>query len=180
MINPELLKKLRSLKEPECISLKRKEIMDIPGGISENIIFINAGLVRSFLTTSDGNEVNKTFVFDGMFHSDLYSYWRKYDSGQKIEVLEDSNIMVFKTSSLDEIMQNDNELMSLFLEYLKERHIRHERRVISLQIHSAKERYMQFISDYPHANARIPAYHIASYLGITDVSLSRIKKSLEM
>lgn len=150
----------------------------MPGDRNYELIFVNKGLLRIYYINEDGEESNKAFPDKGMFAGPLATALLGMPSRYGIQALEPTTMLATNYEDYFEILDRDpvfDRLGRKILEWvLGQRELREQ----SLLQQSAKERYLDFIEKHPDLIQRIPQYHIASYLGITEVSLSRLRKKL--
>jgi CRP/FNR family transcriptional regulator, anaerobic regulatory protein len=154
-----------------------KEVVLVNQGDHWNkIYFIERGIVRLFINTPDGQEYNKNFFLEGNFFWPATPETRLRPSLFSIATLETSSIWV------GEIVLFQKHLITLkrwetfalsFTEALADQKFNREYEFLILD---AEARYMSLLQKYPQLVKRVPDYHLASYLGITNVTLSRIKK----
>lgn len=142
-----------------------------------DMYYIISGLVRSYYSTQDGNEVtglffpeNSFFMSECLFNSTngIYNY----------EALEDCRMLKINSAKLKSLIMSDNSLCRVYIRFLEEGINYKISRESSLLTQSASERYINFKKAYPQLENRVNQYHIATYLGITPESLSRIRKNL--
>lgn len=140
--------------------------------------FIVKGLVRLFYTTPKGREVNKGFAPE---HRLVGSYASKFlgePAGFSIQAMEGTVTLVMDTDVADRLLDRHpawERLRRMTIERLFHEKEKRERELLLL---SASERYRRFMAENRDIANRIPQYHIASYLGITEVALSRIRGRL--
>jgi len=132
----------------------------------------------SFVINENGNDITKYFYVEGSMLFSYAAYIQKKESSASIQALEDSEIRVASMSDLEEALNNDHQLMLLFKSKLDEVLMMKDQRASSFTMLNSTDRYRQFLVDYPGLEDRVRQYHLASYLGITPVSLSRIRKKL--
>lgn len=149
-----------------------------PGEICEHTFFVEKGLFRLYSLSEDGKEHILQFASENWLLSDRDSVFFKEPSKFYIEAIEDSMLI-----PMDEnIFRKIAELSPNFSkknEMLLQNHIRHLNQRISLLLSaSAKKRYLEFIKLYPDLQLRIPQWMVASYLGVTPESLSRVRRNL--
>jgi CRP-like cAMP-binding protein len=141
-------------------------------------IFVHKGVIRGFYESSSGDEINVSFYQDNEL---VCPYFARAKNGKSIINLQAiTPVLIIETEqhTMKTLRHKYLELLkysSLVVENELARKTQHE---IFLLKKSAEERYMMFQKMYPHLENRISQYHIASYLGITPVSLSRLRKSL--
>lgn len=136
------------------------------------------GLFRLYYLTSDGNELNKSFCVTGEFLASYSSLLQRTPAFFSIQALIDSEVMVFSYSDIQFLYTQHpcwERLGRIIVENLYMKKECRERELLML---STEERYRIFLEQYGHLTKHIPQYHIASYLGITPVALSRIRRKL--
>lgn len=150
------------------------------GKTPSKVHFVLEGMARCFYTKPNGEEINKSFqLSDG--HGVINSL--------KASALQEPT--AFSAQALNDLVcasidYNDYYLLittytswrRLYINYLVRVALRNEAREAEFLLHDASERYQNFLKEYRNNEAKIPNYHIASYLGITEVSLSRIRGKL--
>jgi len=140
--------------------------------------FINHGIIRLYYMSEDGREFNKGFFFECMFLWPIAPVARNYPSRFIIETMEQCETLICDIRNFRKTLQTLGywDKFSLFhTEWLADDKSVREADFLVL---SAQERYLNFVKSNKKLANRIPDYHIASYLGITNVALSRIKKNL--
>lgn len=138
--------------------------------------FIGDGIVRNFYLRSDGKEFNKSFIVAPSFCGSMHE-WVLDDSARfSIQALTPVKALAIPFSWLKH--QNSPSYQHLTLVMAQGLALKKEAREASLLLDDATTRYQQFCQEYPGLEDRIPAYHIASYIGITEVALSRLKSKL--
>lgn len=142
--------------------------------------FIIKGLLRTYFITEKGEE----FTTDFCRENEVTTNYDSLMSGMKqefySEALEDSIILSMDNSRFDQLAQSYpafKTLKSTLIEYYYSEKINREKELLSLK---AEQRYLRFVDTHKRILHRIPQYHIASYLGITPVALSRIRKGLKI
>ncbi len=174
-ISAEQFKKLgstiteRSVKKGTLL-LKQEEICS-------EVYFVSGGLLRAYTVDESGKEHIIQFAPEGWWISDRNSFLFHEPSLFFIDAIEDSELVVLKEPffAAASAIPAFNDFNTHALHNL----IRQQQHRISLLIGaSAEQRYMDFISRYPSLTLRVPQWMIASYLGITPESLSRVRKEL--
>lgn len=145
---------------------------------SKHTFFIEKGLLRQYSIDSKGKEHTISFATENWFVSDRESMYFNQSSAYYIQALEDSDIVMIDAHFIKELSQH----IPSFIEFnnkLLHNHIRHLQKRINLLLSaSAEERYLEFVAMYPDILLRVPQTMVASYLGITPESLSRVRKEL--
>ena len=160
--------RLRRLEPGECF-------IEVGEG-SRYFAFVNSGLLRFFYRQSGGREFNKSFAAENHFIGAYSAYLTQSPARFSIEALEPT---VLLQASLDRIVELSEQFpcWERFRRLLTEQlYIRKEQREAEFLLDDAETRYQLFQQRYPGLEERIAQYHIASYIGITPVALSRIRK----
>lgn len=148
------------------------------GQHSEYFFFVEKGLVKSFSTDEEGKEHVVQFAPEKWYISDRYSTVCKQPAKFNIQAIENS-IVVIISLELQELLIDLNPDYINAVNFLLHNHVRHLQDRINLLLSaSAKTRYQEFIKLYPNLLQRVPQWMIASYLGITPESLSRVRKEI--
>jgi len=150
------------------------------GETMDSLFSINRGLVRFYYITESGREFNKYFVMDNRFFGSYSSLFLRLPCGFYIQALEETETLVLSRDSLEDLY-NRHPCWERLGRLCAISFINHmERREKELLLDPLQVRYTRFLNEYPDLINRIPQYHIASYLGVTDVALSRIRKRMSM
>ncbi|MDR6515440.1 Crp/Fnr family transcriptional regulator [Chryseobacterium camelliae] len=148
------------------------------GEICRNIYFVEKGLLKMYSIDKNGKEHIIQFAPESWLISDRSSLYFNEKSIYYIEAVEDSEVLFLHPdffSRLVEQFPNSIEKSDI----IAQKHIRSlQDRINSLLGETAEERYLKFIRMYPDLLLRVPQWMIASYLGITPESLSRVRKEL--
>ncbi len=138
------------------------------------LYFIKKGIVRAFVPDISGE---KTFWFgiEGEVVLSMRSYVYGKPSYENIELLEPCELYRISIPALQQMYEEDNALANWGRKLAEQELIKVEERLISAQTKNATERYRQLMDNTPHLLQRVPLGYIASYLGITQASLSRIR-----
>jgi CRP-like cAMP-binding protein len=183
----ELIKKIKSSQnlspeaEAHFFSISKKkdfskgEILIRQGDHVNRIYFVTDGCIRSYCIDENGKEHTLQFAIKNWWISDYIAIHDDEAATLTVECLRESSVIEFNAKKI-------NEMLTLFPEYehfqrnLLEGHVvsLHKRILNQLQL-TASERYDLFLEQYPDIEEFTRNYHIASYLGITQESLSRIR-----
>lgn len=148
----------------------------IRGGQTVNkTFFVTQGSLRSFCIDKEGKEHTLQFAIKDWWISDFMAIYNNEPASLTVECITDATIIEFNVQKLDEIYLQFPEFEAFQRKNL-ERHVvsLHKRILNQLQL-TALERYNLFLEQYPNIEQHVPNYHIASYLGITQQSLSRVR-----
>ena len=170
----ELSELLRLFHGGTC---SREETLIMAGEPWDRAFFIHEGIMRLYYTDREGREYNKAFFSEGEL------VWPVAPSAQREKIrftiapLENLKLSVCSFRVLQSWLKEQNYWEPFALSYAEafaeEKFIRE----YEFLMHSAPERFQHFCEEHPQLAERIPDYHLASYLGMTNVSLSRIKNS---
>jgi CRP-like cAMP-binding protein len=171
-----------SLKAEEFIysiskekTLPKGEVLIRQGQVVKKTFFITEGCLRSYCIDKNGREHTLLFAIKNWWISDYIAILNDELATLTIECLTKSKVIEFNSKELDGIHARFPEFES-YQRHNLERHVvsLHKRILNQLQL-SARERYDLFLKQYPAIEKHTRNYHIASYLGITQQSLSRIR-----
>ena len=183
----ELINKLKStislsLKAEEYLlsiskekTIRKGEVLIRQGQTVEKTFFVTEGCLRSYCTDKNGKEHTLQFAIRDWWISDFIAMYNNERATLTVESITDSNIIEFDAKGLDKIYMLFPEFEA-FQRKTLERHVvsLHKRILNQLQL-TALERYDLFLEQYLDIEQYTPNYHIASYLGVTQQSLSRIR-----
>lgn len=147
------------------------------GSISQEVGFIKNGFVRSFYYNSEEEEVTYCFGFPQSFITDYASFVTQNPAKENIQAMSDVEILVFAKKDIIDFEQRNNWLR--FFKLLAEQEfIRIENRFFSQIKETAEYRYKKLIAENPDFLQQIPLNYLASYLGISQRHLTRIRKNI--
>lgn len=145
-----------------------------PGRICEEVYFINSGLLRLFYKKED-KEITDEFSAEGEWLTSIYSYMKNVPDHFYIETLETSELVKISLAQFEQCFIDFPEMERFGRLLISHYFIEKSERIISLQFHSAREKYAFFCQTSKNKAARVPLGMLASYLGITQETLSRIR-----
>ncbi|MET3732410.1 Crp/Fnr family transcriptional regulator [Moheibacter stercoris] len=159
-------------------TIKKGTYLVSPGEFCEHTFFVSKGLLRGYTTDAQGKEHIMQFAPENWLISDRSGTFMKEKSDQYVEAVENSKVIFINEDFLVQASENNSSFRKYNL-YALNNHIRHLQRRINLLLSAPAEvRYLDFIKLYPDVTLRVPQWMIASYLGITPESLSRVRKEL--
>ncbi|MFC5406649.1 Crp/Fnr family transcriptional regulator [Cohnella soli] len=144
------------------------------GQLVHHAYFCSEGFFRLFYTLPDGREYNVGFSLENDFATSYASTLKGEQSAFTIEAMEDSVVIEIPYELLKDLMDKSHMWERFVRRSVERLYIRKEERERELLYLSAMERYHAFLLKYPGLDKRIPQYHIASYIGVSPVSLSRL------
>ncbi|MGB1019191.1 MAG: Crp/Fnr family transcriptional regulator [Chitinophagales bacterium] len=170
-----------SLEEKEFImksfkfkSLKKKEQLCSLGSISKEVYFVKSGLLRLYYLHK-GNEITAFLFSENLFASAFPSFLEQKPSEQVLEALENTEVFFISKDNLEQLYKDVPKFNIVTRKLAEQRFINAQRFFVSHLTQTPEERYRQFSQNFPDLIQRVPQHIIASFLGITPVSLSRIR-----
>jgi len=155
----------------------KKFVLVKTNDIANEIYFLNKGVLRLFYE-KDGEEITAFIYSENLFASSYESFLRQSKSIQCIDALEDCELLVLSYQSMHELYQEVPKFNIITRIVAEQRFINAQQILSSFILDSPEERYIKFTKQFPDLIQRVPQHIIASYLGITPVSLSRIRKRI--
>ncbi|MCO4820215.1 MAG: Crp/Fnr family transcriptional regulator [Bacteroidetes bacterium] len=141
----------------------------------DNIFFVTSGCLRSYCVDKNGKEHTLHFAIKNNWISDYIAFHGDETATLTIECLQESELIQFPSKMLTGMLSMFPELEPFQRQNLERLFVRLEKRILNQLQLSAAERYELFLEEYPEVEQHARNYHIASYLGITQESLSRIR-----
>ena len=148
------------------------------GEHSDTLYLLESGLVRLFYVTPDGRERNKAFYRAGQITGPVSAAVTASPAPFTIQCLEPTEAISFRFRDLLDATHKNQGIAQLYRNVLAEAFIRNEQREAVLLTCNAEQRYQWLLQHEPDLPERVPQFHIASYLGVDAVSLSRLKRKL--
>lgn len=146
--------------------------------INDYIIFINSGILRTYAINDKDKQVNQHLNSSNEFVVSIDSILNKTPSSLAIQALTDSSIVKIPYQTFLELSLTNKEIGELHVKVLENICLNVEDRIFNQLANDARERYLELRKKYKLIDVLIPQHHIASYLGITPIQLSRIRKKM--
>jgi CRP-like cAMP-binding protein len=159
------------------VSLDRNEYLVRDGERTHHVNLLTEGVIRVFYNKG-GTEYNKTFFIPGMFPTAITSLLSDNPSQLSFQALTSARLIRFPYKKFRALFEEHRCLETFMLRVLEIEWINKERHDIQMVTNDATTNYLIFRENYPNLENLIPQYHIASYLGITPIQLSRIRSQL--
>jgi len=175
-LSPEAEEFLYSISQEK--TLHKGEVLIRQGQVVKKTFFVTAGCLRSYCTDKNGKEHTLLFAIKDWWISDYIGYFGRKETVFNIECIKDATLYKIKRSDLQLIYDEIPKIERFFRKKIEKAFVRQEIRILANLTDTAKERYLSFLKMYPDIEKHLKNYHIASYLGITTESLSRIRKEI--
>lgn len=188
-MNQELLNKMKAIvtlsaEEERMLSgywkektLKKGEYLLTNGIICRTDNYVIEGALKAYYINSEtGTEEILFFAIEDWWASDLYSFQKQTPSIYNIQAVEDTRLLQITSESFQNMLVKIPKLERFFRIILESYLGTLQRKIILNQVYDVKQRYMDFLKQYPLIAARFPNYLIASYLNVSPEFLSRIRK----
>ena len=144
------------------------------GQYSDELYYVADGGARAYYL-HDGKTVTDWFAFENDFISSIVSFFLDVPGQHQIEMLEDTTMLVLKRDDVDMLCDRHHDFERLGRLSVTKTMMQLQQRIVSIQFKSSRERYESLLEKHPKIELRAPLGDIASYLGITQETLSRIR-----
>lgn len=159
-------------------TIKKKSLFLREGMPATTIAFILSGTIRAYYLSDTGAEQVTQLAMEQHWIGDLYAFLKSEPARQYIEALEDTEILMVYSQDIEQLYKDYPQLERYFRILFQNAYVHTQQRLNSALYVPAAERYRQLLERNPAIAQRVPLIHIASYLGITPESLSRIRKQM--
>ncbi|RZS90632.1 Crp/Fnr family transcriptional regulator [Aquimarina brevivitae] len=140
--------------------------------------YVIDGCLRTYFIDESGKEHTLQFAIKDWWISDYTAFFKEENAIMHIESLQDTTVYGLSRKNMESMFEAIPQLESFFRVKLERAFSSFQKRILANLSKTAKERYLDFIHTYPNIEQSVKNYHIASYLGITTESLSRIRRQL--
>lgn len=176
-----------SKKEENLIESKLKKL-NLKKGVTilkadDKVIsqyYVYNGCLRTYYIDKSGKEHTLQFAINDWWISDYTAFFTTTKAVMYIETIEEATIYQISKKSMEDLFIEIPQLETFFRKKMEKAFASFQKRILANLALSAKERYVSFISTYPNIEQSVKNYHIASYLGITTETLSRVRKEISL
>ena len=156
--------------------LRKRQYLLQAGEVSTFETFVLSGCLRSYSVEDDGTEHIVQFAIENWWIGDLYSFLTGAPATLNIDAIEDSEVFTIERNDLERLYREIPKFERMFRILFQNAFVAHQRRILSKNSQTAEEQYIEFIGKYPSIEQRVPQHQIASYLGMSAETISRIRK----
>ncbi|MCG8331217.1 MAG: Crp/Fnr family transcriptional regulator [Chitinophagales bacterium] len=157
-----------------ALTIRKGEVVVREGQFSDKAYLIVQGCARAYYL-KDGKDISDWFAFENEFMASIVSFFSEKPSPHYIEFVEDSVVLEFSKDTIDHLSNKYHDFERLISKVVTVTMLGLRERLSSILFNKAEDRYKQLIGIRPDITNRMPLTHIASYLGITLETLSRIR-----
>ena len=168
-----------SLDYLDVIRLKKNDYFITEGNVCKSIAFINSGILRIFYV-KDGTEINTCFCLENSLTSSFDSFINQTPSKDNIQALENSELVTLSYENLLKIYELSSDWQKVSRLLTEKECLRLSDRLTSMSFETAREKYLNLMEAQPKIIQRVSIQHIASFLGISRETLSRIRSQIEL
>lgn len=140
--------------------------------------YVQDGCLRAFFIDEKGREHTLQFAVQDWWISDYTAYFTGDMAIMSIECIQDAVLYRASRETMESLFREAPRLETFFRKKLERAFASFQKRILSNLANSAQERYLAFLEDYPQVEKSVKNYHIASFLGITTETLSRVRKEI--
>jgi len=158
----------------KVLKLKKESTLVKEGEYSDKTYYIVKGCARAYYL-KDGKDISDWFAFENDFISSIQSFFLNIPSPHHIELIEDTTLLEISREDTFKLSEKHHDFERLTKNIAIKTMLQQQVRIASMQFHSAQQKYDNLLVIYPSITQRIPLTHIASYIGITLETLSRIR-----
>ncbi|PTT09252.1 Crp/Fnr family transcriptional regulator [Flavobacterium sp. HMWF030] len=148
------------------------------GQTSQNTYFVNKGCLRIYYINEEGKDVTRYIAFENQFATALVSFITKVPSTEYIQVIEKSELLYISHEDFNHLIQNIPQWMQFYCAYLERAYVNNTNRLMSFTTMDALERYQLLLKVNPAIVKRLPNKIVASYINVSQETLSRLKSKV--
>lgn len=158
--------------------LRKRQFLLQEGDVCQYSAFVEKGMLRSYSVDEKGTEKILQFAPEGWWTADLYSLITGEPSTLNIDALEDTEVVLISKASVEEVRVKIPKFLQFSFLQMQNAYVALQRRLFDMVNLSTEEKYTKLVNTYPDIVQRVPQHMIASYLGLTAETLSRVRKGI--
>lgn len=158
--------------------LRKRQYLLQEGDVCKAVAFVEKGALREYSIDENGAEHIVQFGFEGWYISDLYSFLTAEPATYNIDAIEDSELVLISREAYDVMLKGVPKFETLMRINITGAYLALQRRLTASNMDNLESRYQAFMKTYPDIAQRVPQHMIASYLGATPETLSRVRKRI--
>jgi CRP-like cAMP-binding protein len=158
--------------------LRRRQYLLQEGDVCKSVAFIEKGALREYSLDESGAEHIVQFGLEGWYIADMYSFLTGEPATYNIDAIEDCELVIITREAYDEMLKTIPRFETLMRINITGAYLALQRRLTATVQDNLETRYQAFIRAYPNIVQRVPQHMIASYLGATPETLSRVRKRM--
>ncbi|WP_277014819.1 Crp/Fnr family transcriptional regulator [Flavobacterium lindanitolerans] len=162
----------------KTLKVKKNEFLVNQGESSQRTFFVGKGCLRIFFLTEDGQEATRYFAFENQFATALTSFITENPSAEFIQAVEATELLYISHDDFYHLLEIIPEWEKFYRSYLEKAYVNNTNRLMSFITMNARERYRQLLNQDPIIVKRLPNKMVASYLNISQETLSRLKSKV--
>ena len=148
------------------------------GGICDKVAFVETGVFRHFYHLDSGEEVSYCFTFFDSFITAYSSFVSNKATSEHIQALTDARIFVIPKTEIEQLISTRKSWMMFSKKIAEKQYIKREERILLLQKDKAKHKYEYLLQTKPEYLQTVPLQYLASYIGVTQRHLSRLRRAM--
>ena len=158
--------------------LRKKQYLLQEGDVCKHIAFVEKGALKAYVVDDAGAESIIQFALEGWVISDLYSFLTGEPATYNIDALENAELVLISKSAHEELLKKIPKYETYIRLQITGAYIALQKRLTSIISLPLEERYKNFLAIYPNIAQRVPQHMIASYMGLTPETLSRVRSRM--
>jgi CRP-like cAMP-binding protein len=159
----------------KSLSVNKNEVLLNEGEVNQRVLFVCKGCLRIYFIQDDGQEATRYLAFEDHFATALVSFISQEPSMEYIQALEPTQLLFITLSDFSHLLDTIPAWERFYRQYLEKAYVTNTNRLMSFITMDAGERYLELLQQKPEIADRLPNKIVASYLNISQETLSRIK-----
>lgn len=157
---------------------RKKQYLAQQGEPCRYIYFVIEGALKAYITDEKGNNTIMQFAIEGWWVTENNSFFTGVPSIYNIDAVEDTHVLMLTLGNYEKMLIEIPKMERYWRIMLEKRMIAMQRRITILLTYSLEDNYKRLLEVYPYISSRFPQHLIASYLGTTAETLSRLRKTI--